>query len=421
MVKIDLTVLILAKNEAKNIAPVIVDVRDIINSLKISGEIVVVDGNSHDDTYNVAQQAGAKVIVQSKSGFGNALREGFGASKGEYILTMDADLSHHPLFIHKMWAHRKEAAVIIGSRYVAGGRADMPLWRMFLSKILNYFYASGLAIPIKDMSSNYRIYKADRIKELQLEGKSFDIIQEILVKIYISGYTAKEVPIYYRPRKNGVSNARVIPFGIQLIIMFLRLWRMRKSILSADYDEMAYFSKIPFQRYWQRKRLGIIMNYSINIPFVLDAGCGSSMILRSHPNIVGLDISLPKLLYMRKYSIPLLQGSIYTLPFKSQVFDGVICSEVVEHISNRDNWLQELKRVIKPKGYLILGTPDYGRIWWPIIEQFYKLFLPRGYADEHISQYNFTELKELLIKENFEILSYEYILGAELIICARLK
>jgi len=419
--KIDLTVLILARNEAKNITAVIVDVRDIINSLKISGEILVVDGNSHDDTYNVAREAGAKVIIQSESGFGNALREGFRESKGEYILTMDADLSHHPLFIHKMWAHRKEAEVIIGSRYVAGGRADMPLWRMFLSKILNYFYTIGLAIPVKDMSSDYRIYKASSIKELQLQGKSFDIIQEILVKIYISGYTAKEVPIYYRPRKDGVSNARVLPFGIQLIIMFLRLWRMRKSFLSADYDEMAYFSKIPFQRYWQRKRLGIIINYSIDVPFVLDVGCGSSVILRSHPHIVGLDICLAKLLYMRKYLTTLLQGSIYNLPFNDHVFDGVICSEVVEHISDRDSWLKELKRVIKPKGYLILGTPDYGRIWWPIIEQFYKLVIPGGYANEHISHYSFAELKELLIKENFEILSYRYILGAELIIYARLK
>ena len=195
---------------------------------------------------------------------------------------------------------------------------------------------------------------------------------------------------------------------------------MRKSILSADYDEMAYFSIIPIQRYWQRKRFQIIVNYALDIPFVLDVGCGSSVILRSHPHIVGMDISFPKLLYMRKYLVPLFRATIYTLPFKDKSFDGIICSEVIEHIPDKRNWLKELTRVIKPGGYLILGTPDYGRPWWPIIEKIYGLVIPGGYEKEHISPYKFVEIKEMFRVENIEIVSYKYIFGAELIILARL-
>ncbi len=417
--QIDITVLILAKNEGKHIESVILGVYSVLDSLNITGEILVVDGCSQDETQNIAQRAGAKVVVQEHNGFGNALREGFAKSKGEYILTLDADFSHHPSFIYKMWAFRKEAEIIIGSRYTTGGAADMPLWRKLLSKTLNHLYGFGLSIPLKDLSSNYRLYRADVIKKFQFRGKSFDILQEILVKLYSSGYKAKEIPMYYRPRENGISNARVFSFGIQLAKMFLRLWKLRNSVLSADYDEKAYFSRIPLQRYWQRKRHRIITNYAIDIPFVLNVGCGSSVVSRAHPHLIGLDISLPKLLYMRKYTIPLIQATIYNLPFKDRIFDGVICSEVIEHIPRGINWIKELKRIIKPKGYLILGTPDYGRPYWPMIERIYQLVVPGGYAKEHISPYNFAKLKEMFLKENIEIISYNYILGAELIILAR--
>lgn len=416
----NITVLILAENEAENIESVIQSTLEVIESLRIKAEILVVDGNSKDETRAKAEKAGARVIMQDKPGFANALKNGFEESKGEYILTIDADLSHHPLFMYKMWAFREEAEIIIGSRYITGGAAVMPFWRGFLSRILNHFYGICLSIPIKDLSSNYRLYKAEVIKKFQFEGRAFDILEEILVKLYIAGYKAKEVPMYYRPRENGVSKARVVTVGIQLTKMIFKLWKIRNSIASADYDEKAYFSRIPFQRYWQRKRHAIITNHAIDIPFVLDVGCGSSVIVRSHPHIVGLDILLPKLLYMRKYNIPLLQGSVERLPFKDKSFDGVICSEVIEHIPKGIDWLKELKRVIKPKGHLILGTPDYGRVWWPMIEWVYRRVAPGGYGGEHASPYTFRELKELLTKEQIEVVSYTYIFGGELIILARL-
>lgn len=418
---VDLTVLILAKNEGDNIGPLIAKALEVVHRLGVEHEIVVIDDHSTDQTVSAAKAAGAKVVTQQKPGFGNALREGFLNSQGVYILTLDADFSHHPVFILRMWAARQEAEIIIGSRYVTGGGAEMPLTRKLLSKTLNRCYAFGLSIPAKDLSSNFRLYRSDVLKQIHLEGEAFDVLEEVLVKLYSSGGRIKEIPMYYRSRLKGSSKARIFPFGVQLARTFFSLWRLRNSIASADYDERAYFSRIPLQRYWQRKRHKIIINYSIDSHLVLDVGCGSSVIARSHPNLIGLDTSFSKLFFMRKYLLSLVQGSVYALPFPDNTFDGVICSNVIEHIPKNQAWIRELKRVIKPKGHLVLATPDYGLPWWPMIERIYGFVKPDGYAREHISPYNYDELVELLTKENITVISHDYILKSELIIKAQLQ
>jgi hypothetical protein len=71
---------------------------------------------------------------------------------------------------------------------------------------------------------------------------------------------------------------------------------------------------------------------------------------------------------------------------------------------------------LKTGGTLVIGTPDYGRVQWRIIERLYKILLPSGYGDEHITQYTRQLLTEELAEAGFGIVRYRYILGAELII-----
>jgi len=86
------------------------------------------------------------------------------------------------------------------------------------------------------------------------------------------------------------------------------MWELRNSILSADYDDRAFDSRIPFQRYWQRRRHAIVTALAEGATTCLDVGCGSSRILGSLDSALGLDIQLSKLRYARKYGtdIPLL-------------------------------------------------------------------------------------------------------------------
>jgi SAM-dependent methyltransferase len=75
----------------------------------------------------------------------------------------------------------------------------------------------------------------------------------------------------------------------------------------------------------------------------------------------------------------------------------------------------ELNRVMKPGGTLVIGTPDYGRASWRVIEWLYKILLPYAYGDDHITHYTRFRLTEELANAGFATLRYRYILGGELI------
>jgi SAM-dependent methyltransferase len=340
--------------------------------------------------------------------------------RGAYVLTMDADLSHGPDFIRDLWRTRHEAELIIASRYVRGGRADMPWGRLWLSRILNVLFSRGLSLGVRDMSSGFRLFKASIVRDLPLEGRQFDLLQEILVRAYAEGWRVKERPFHYTPRRTGSSHARVLKFGVAYLKTFWRLWKMRNSILAADYDDRAYDSVIPLQRFWQRRRFQHITSLIEPGRPVLDVGCGSSRIIEALPRgSVALDVLARKLRYARKFSQLLVQGSIFHLPFRDGAFSCVVCSQVIEHIPKDPVVLDELCRVLAPGGRLILGTPDYDRWEWRATEALYGRLAPGGYADEHIAHYTRDELLAVFHTRGYTHEATRYVLRGELILGLR--
>src|SRR5207244_11207241 len=102
-------------------------------------------------------------VVRKEPGYGGARLAGFAATSAPYIVTMDADLSHRPGFLEEFWRRRNEAEVLIASRYVHGGRADMSRFRRLLSHILNRTYSRVLSFPVRGLSSGFRMYRRDRL------------------------------------------------------------------------------------------------------------------------------------------------------------------------------------------------------------------------------------------------------------------
>jgi SAM-dependent methyltransferase len=135
--------------------------------------------------------------------------------------------------------------------------------------------------------------------------------------------------------------------------------------------------------------------------------------------MIGLDIQLHKLRYASRYGNPLVHGSIFELPFADASFDCVICSEVVEHIPAQEKPFDELTRVLKTGGRLILGTPDYDRWRWRALEWVYGRLSPGGYADEHITHYSRANLGPYLQGKGFAIESVAYVGGSEMIFCLK--
>jgi dolichol-phosphate mannosyltransferase len=417
---LDLTVVIPALHEGPNLALLLPELKAVLDGLGIRYEILIVTREADAQTLEEGKRAGARVVEQKERGYGGALAIAFETASGGHILTMDADLSHPPTFIRDMWPQRHTAEVIIASRYVEGGSADMPASRNALSRTLNIFFAIGLDLPIRDLSSGYRLYKADVVRQQKLQAHDFNVLQELLLNAFAEGWKVKEIPFHYAPREHGTSNARVFKFGIAYLRSFGPLWSHRNSILCADYDDRAHDSRIPLQRYWQRQRFAHVTELIANEGPVLDVGCGSSRIIGAlPPGSVALDPLMRKLRYGRKFSRMLVRGSGFTLPVADESFPCVLCSQVIEHVPKESPILDELCRALKPGGRLVLGTPDYANWEWVWTEKLYGFFAPGAYADEHIAHYTRSELISTFEKRGFRLEATRYILRGELILAFR--
>jgi SAM-dependent methyltransferase len=417
--RLDLSVVIPALNEADNLAVLLPQLRDLLRVLGIDGEILVVTRGADERSRAVAAEAGATIIEQSEPGYGGALIAGFGRARGDFILTMDADTSHPPDVVENLWKSRHNADVTIASRYVRGGRAHMPFSRYALSRVLNWFFSVGLDVPIRDLSSGFRLYKRAVVTEQTFSARDFDILQQIVVRAYAEGWQVQEVPFTYEPRQHGSSHARVMRVGRACLRTFSSLWKLRNSILAADYDDRAHDSRIPLQRFWQRSRFRYVTELVAGQGPVLDVGCGSSRIIGALPRgSVAVDILRRKLRYARRFNRPLVHASGFSLPFPDESFPCVLCSQVIEHVPKTSPILSELVRVLAPGGRLVLGTPDYDHWEWVAMERLYGM-VPGGYADEHIAHYTYDELRALFESKGFTFEDARYILRGELIMAFR--
>jgi dolichol-phosphate mannosyltransferase len=416
----DLTVVVLALNERENLRLLLPDVHRALKAEGIAYELLLMDGGSQDGTAEAAAELGARVERQSRRGYGGAVAEALQLARGRYVLMMDADLSHPAPFLADLWRARERGDLVIASRYVPGARFDAPWLRKIMSRVLNITFTRMLSLPVRDVSSGFRLYRAEAFRDIQIEGRNFEALEELLIKAYLEGRSVGEIPFRYEPRREGRSKVHFFEFALCFAKTLYRMWALRSSIAAADYDERAHNSRIPLQRFWQRARHEAVLRWMKDEPgMILDVGCGSSRILTDLPHAVGLDVLVPKLRYVRKRCPAVLQASIFELPFADQTFDAVVCSQVIEHIPGGPKPFEELARVLKPGGRAVIGTPDYGRPYWPAIERMYKLAHPNGYADEHITHYTLPSLRQHLERAGFEVLDHDYILRAELNVLAR--
>ena len=359
------------------------------------------------------------VVPNDPRGFGHELRAGLRQARGAYIITVDPDFSGPMTFLGDLWARRHDAEIIVASRYVEGSRAAMPAMRRAGSRVLNAVFRRALSLGVNDGSSAIRLYRADVVNALRLEAAGYDILQEVLVRAYADGWRVLEIPLHYRPNPAVASKADAA-LAVAYLRTFWTLWKLRNSIAAADYDYRAHDSTIWLQRYWQRSRYRHIRELIDGQGAVLDVGCGSSHIIGTLPRgSVALDVLMNKLRFARRFQVPRVRGSGFALPFPDEAFPCVLCSQVIEHVPMVPSMIDELCRVLKPGGRLVLGTPDYDRWEWVWIEKAYGIAAPGGYADEHISHYTRAGLLDDFARRGYTHEATRYILRGELILAFR--
>jgi dolichol-phosphate mannosyltransferase len=216
----------------------------LLNKLLNLGEnlrIIVVDDFSPDGTGEVVEEYSKKyqnieIIKRKERGRGTAGIVGFKKALEKnipFIIEMDADLSHSPETIPVMLKEIENFDVIIGSRYIKGGKEiNRSFFRRMISYLANLYLRILLGVKIKDCTSGFRCYKREVLKSINLENtisKGPAIVSEILYKIHLKKFRIKEIPIVYRDREKGKST---LTFKILLETFFDTLKYRLKSKLN---------------------------------------------------------------------------------------------------------------------------------------------------------------------------------------------
>jgi len=232
-----ITVVVPTYNEKDNLPKLV----DQLLALPLEGlRILVVDDNSPDGTGEVADKMAAEtpehvdVLHRTvKDGLGRAYITGMTRALddgADIVVQMDADLSHPtsvlPLMIETL--RTTDAGVVLGSRYVAGGKvaAEWPWHRRALSAWANFYVNAILRLRVRDATAGYKAWHAATLRAINLEtirsnGYSFQV--EMNYRAVRAGTSIAEVPITFSERAEGVSK---MSLKVQLESA-LTPWRLR--------------------------------------------------------------------------------------------------------------------------------------------------------------------------------------------------
>ena len=202
-------------NEEDNIATLVARVR-----LAAGCEpIFFVDDNSPDGTaerIREVQQVDPHVHLMlrpGKGGYGSACRDAMkkilAENLADYIIQLDADLSHPPELLPRMIELLKQYPVVIGSRYVAGGGSqNWDLRRRMLSYGANLYARTLSGVPVQDMTAGFTGYQADALRGIDLDkihSEGYAFLMEMKFNLHRQGARFREFPIIFKEREAGKS------------------------------------------------------------------------------------------------------------------------------------------------------------------------------------------------------------------------
>lgn len=231
----DLTVLLPAYNEIVNLRiliPKIIAVTKLLEGIQTE-ILVVLPSFANSSEVAEINTLGAKPVKRHPTNsFGDALRTGFSSSSvsTEFIITMDADCSHNPDLIPRLLQNASNAHIVSASRYVNGGSSDAKRRQQAMSRIVNFAFTIVLGEKIHDISGNYKLYRRSIISQIELTGKNFDIIQEIVFKtkkLTGKSFNLVEVPYRWNERLDGKPKRKLIPYIVSYIRMLLKFAILR--------------------------------------------------------------------------------------------------------------------------------------------------------------------------------------------------
>lgn len=223
-------------NEAENIRDLVAAIR----ALPVEGgvEVLVADDNSPDGTAAIvremaADDPGVHILLRLKRrGRGAGGIDGFKAALGlgaDLVVEMDGDLSHQPRFIPDLVAAARDLDLVLGSRFVKGGRdADRGLGRRVITLLVRVFIRRKFGIPVRDVSSGFRCFRREVLEALDLDdliSTGPSVVLETLYKAHLLGFRIGEMPIEFVDRTRGKTKLSTLTL-FETLVMALKFKRM---------------------------------------------------------------------------------------------------------------------------------------------------------------------------------------------------
>jgi len=219
----DVCVLLPTMNEAETIG-------DVVDGFRAEGfeNVLVMDGDSTDGTREIADEHGARVVVQSEEGKGQAVREAMDYVDAPYVLMADGDGTYRPEDAERMLEPLEDGYEhVIGDRFGDMRAGAMTRLNQFGNRAINRAFGLIHGENLRDILSGYRAFTRESFEQLTLTSDGFGIETEMAVECVKRGVPTKVVPITYLPRPSG-SNTNLRPFRDGGII-FLELYRRAKT------------------------------------------------------------------------------------------------------------------------------------------------------------------------------------------------
>lgn len=228
----EVSVVLPTYNERDNIGPLI---ETILANLDWPTQIIVVDDDSPDGTWQVVQEMAANderielLRRTDERGLTSALNAGIARARGDVIAWMDCDLSMPPEKLPELLKALAKFDLAIGSRYVKGGKdAGHSFVGRAFSWVMNFCTALLLGFAIRDYTSGFIAAKREVFDQINLRGDYGEYCIDLLHRARKKGFKIQEIPYYFVPRKSGQSKTatRVGDYfrrGIKYVILVLRL------------------------------------------------------------------------------------------------------------------------------------------------------------------------------------------------------
>ena len=259
----DLTVIIPTFNEEANIRNIVMAVDAVFHENSLHGQILVVDDNSSDATISIVHelmrtQANVEILIREKDhGLSQSVADGFSHASSDVFIVIDADFSHPPVLIPRMYEEiRKGCDIVIGSRYMQGGGIKKwPLKRRVIS--IGATFLGRLLLPdITDPVSGFFAVRREVVNKAPLKPRGYKILLEVLGKG--TWEKDKEIPFEFVDREVGSSKLKIrtiIEYAQQVLDITLHSFIHHQSAAWRDWKRIFKFGIVGLS--------GIVVNLGI--------------------------------------------------------------------------------------------------------------------------------------------------------------